>query len=268
MNAQVEHCSSFWCELSRDDSGRPILLSARDAAKRAATVALARQRRGTIDFLTLLDSQRTLADAEADLASSRPGSHSRKSICSELWAEVGTPLWYTQLEIDMPLSLYDISVPVMIEHFSHLKNVLKKGQVHSERTGTPDSDLLSRRLATDMMPLAAQVQRASDTAKFAVVRIGQIPNVRMPDRERNFDELYERIASTVNFLNSVPTTAFDGREQAEVVLPTPQGPRTYTGQTYLLDFALPNFFFHVTTAYNILRNEGVPLGKADYLGWR
>jgi uncharacterized protein len=168
----------------------------------------------------------------------------------------------------MCLSLYEISVPVMIAQLGHLGSVLQKGRVYADAEKITHAEILEARLWQDMMPLRAQVQRASDTAKFAAVRVGQVSNVPMPDRETTFDALQGRIAATVSFLESVPPSAFLGRESTEVILPAPSGQRVYTGRTYLLEFALPNFFFHTTTAYDLLRHAGVPIGKADYLGWR
>ncbi|MDB5510734.1 MAG: hypothetical protein JWR08_217 [Enterovirga sp.] len=117
-----------------------------------------------------------------------------------------------------------------------------------------------------MLPLAGQVQRASDTAKRAAALLGGVPRLSLPDTERTFDDLQARIAATVAFIRSVPRQAIEGREDAEVTLRTGRGSFRFTGRSYALDFALPNFFFHVTTAYGILRHRGVPLEKPDYLG--
>jgi uncharacterized protein len=119
-----------------------------------------------------------------------------------------------------------------------------------------------------MMSLVEQVQRASDTARFAAVRLGGVQNVAMPDREKTFEDLQARIASTVAFLEALAPAAFEGKTDAAVVVQFATGQRVFTGRNYLLSFALPNFFFHVTTAYDLLRHMGVPIGKLDYLGWR
>ncbi len=116
-----------------------------------------------------------------------------------------------------------------------------------------------------MAPLTSQIQRASDTAKLMAVRIGGVANVPMADSEITFDDLQKRIAATIAFLEGVPAEAIDGNEETEVILPAGSVQRRYTGQTYVLEFALPNFFFHVTTAYDILRHQGVKIGKRDYL---
>src|SRR5262249_40188229 len=109
---------------------------------------------------------------------------------------------------------------------------------------------------------------ASDTARSAAVRVGRVHNIAMPDRETTFEDLQARISATVSFLAAVPPTAFEGQKDAELVLQFAGEPRVFTGRSYLLSFALPNFFFHVTTAYDLLRHLGVPIGKRDFLGWR
>jgi uncharacterized protein len=117
-----------------------------------------------------------------------------------------------------------------------------------------------------MGPLAAQVQRASDTAKFVAVRVGGAENVAMADNEATFDELYARIDRTIGFIRDVPREAFNDKEEAAIALVTPGRTIDFTGASYVAHFAVPNFWFHVTTAYAILRMIGVPVGKLDYLG--
>ncbi|PRD42967.1 DUF1993 domain-containing protein [Phyllobacterium phragmitis] len=166
----------------------------------------------------------------------------------------------------MSLSLYDVTVPVFLRSFANLSEILEKGRAFADQNGMPHADLLEARLFPDMAPLTAQIQRASDTAKFVAVRVGQVETVAMEDDEANFNDLQARIAATVAFLKTVPAHAMDGREEAEVELKTGQGSKTFTARDYVLGFAIPNFFFHVTTAYALLRHKGVPLGKLDYLG--
>jgi hypothetical protein len=165
----------------------------------------------------------------------------------------------------MPLSLYEISVPVFIRGFANLSAFLEKGRAFADENGIPHSKLLEARLFDDMLPLTGQVQRASDTSKLAAVRVAQVAPVAMEDKEASFDELLARVAATQAFLKGVPHDAMEGREEAEVVLPLRSGSLTFTARDYLLAFAIPNFYFHVTTAYDILRHNGVPLGKMDYL---
>jgi hypothetical protein len=166
----------------------------------------------------------------------------------------------------MATELYDLTVPVFLRSFAALSALLEKGRAFADENGLDHAKLLDARLADDMAPLTSQIQRASDSAKGAAVRLGGVTNVAMADTEVSFDDLQARIAATVAFLKSVPREAIDGQEARAVTLPTPGGPIEFTGIGYALGFALPNVFFHVTTAYAILRHKGVPLGKLDYLG--
>jgi hypothetical protein len=167
----------------------------------------------------------------------------------------------------MSLSLYDVSVPQMISGLSALSGVLDLGETFAAEAGFNEQALLDTRLWPDMMSLASQVQRASDTAKFTAVRVGQAQNVPMSDNESSFEDLQLRIDATITFLRGVDPKGYDGRETVDVILPVPGKPVHYKGQEYVLDFAMPNFWFHVTTAYDILRSIGVPVGKRHYLGW-
>lgn len=166
----------------------------------------------------------------------------------------------------MPTSLYDITVPTLLRGLGNLEAVLKKGEAFAAEQGIDPKILLEARLAADMYPLVGQIQRASDTAKFAAVRLGGVENVPFEDSETDFAGLFARIAKTRSFLEAAPRENFEGREDVEVVLKTPSSERRFRGIDYALGFVLPNFFFHVTTAYDILRHKGVPLGKLDYLG--
>ncbi len=166
----------------------------------------------------------------------------------------------------MSLSLYDISVPVFLRAFRNLSDIIEKGRAFANEKGIPHSELLEARLFSDMAPLTAQIQRASDTAKFTAIRVGQVENVPMADTETSFDDLQARIAATVAFLEKVPPESMEGREIAEIVLKLGNLSKTFTAPEYLLAFALPNFFFHVTTAYDLLRHKGVPIGKLDFIG--
>jgi len=167
----------------------------------------------------------------------------------------------------MSLSLYEASLPVMMRGLRNMAHVLERGRAHADATGLAHAELLDARLFPDMLPLTGQVQRASDGSRFFTMRVAEVDNPPMADAETSFDELRARIDATIAFLEKVPPERFDGREDAEIVLSVGQGKRVFTGRSYLLDFALPNFFFHVTTAYDILRHKGVPLRKGDYLGW-
>lgn len=162
--------------------------------------------------------------------------------------------------------LYDISIPAFVRGLTNMAAFLEKGRSHGEAHGWAESELTEARLFEDMAPLTAQVQRACDTAKFVGVRLGGVDNVPFADDEVSLADLQRRIAATIDFLNAVPRSGFEGKEQAEIIVKTPSRELKFTGFSYLSGFALPNFYFHVTAAYGILRMKGVPVGKADYLG--
>jgi uncharacterized protein len=168
----------------------------------------------------------------------------------------------------MALSLYDISVPVFVRGFKNLSKNLAKGRAHAEQNGMAHDELLTARLFPDMAPLIAQVQRASDTAKFVPGRVAGIKPPAMEDKETSFDELEARIHATIDFLKTVPADSFDGREDEEVTLRLGGNPVPFKARDYVIGFAIPNFYFHVTTAYAIMRHKGVPLGKMDFIGGR
>src|SRR5260370_4403975 len=168
----------------------------------------------------------------------------------------------------MSFSLYEITIPVMIGGIDNMWKFLDSGRGYADEKGIAHASLLNARLAEDMMTLVQQVQRASDTARLAAVRVARVNNIAMPDRETTFEDLEARISATVSFLAAVPPAAFEANADAELVAKFADGERIFTGRSYLLGFSLPNFFFHLTTAYNLLRHLGVPLGKADFLCWR
>jgi uncharacterized protein len=166
----------------------------------------------------------------------------------------------------MATELYDLTVPVFVRGFNAMAAFLDKGQAHADANGIAHEALLTSRLYADMMSLTEQVQRTSDTAKFAISRLAGIEPPQMEDTETSFADLQDRIVRTIAFIESVPRENIDGQESREVELKTSSGTYPFTGRAYLLVFSLPNFFFHVTTAYAILRHNGVPLAKLDYLG--
>lgn len=166
----------------------------------------------------------------------------------------------------MSLTLYDLSIPPFMRALRNLSAILDKGRAFADGKGLDHAELLEGRLAPDMLTLVGQVQRATDSAKFAAVRVGQVENLVMPDEEKTFDDIQARIATTLDFLGKVPANAMNGREDALVQLPSRTGAVDFTGTSYLLGFAVPNVYFHVTTAYAILRHKGVPVGKMDFIG--
>ncbi len=166
----------------------------------------------------------------------------------------------------MPLSMHRASVPVFARALEVLATLLEKGEAHAKAQGQNPDDLVAARLVDDMLPLSGQVQRASDASKGAVARLTGVDAPAMPDEEVSFADLQKRVADTLAYIRSVDPKAFEGSEDRTVELKLPGGALTFTGEDYLLGFALPNFFFHVVTAYDILRHKGVQIGKLDYLG--
>ncbi|WP_303762885.1 DUF1993 domain-containing protein [Sphingobium yanoikuyae] len=166
----------------------------------------------------------------------------------------------------MATELYDLTVPAFLRGLRVLSTLLDKGAAFAAEQGIDPATLTGARLIEDMRPLTAQVQLATDSAKGAVIRIGELEPFPLPDTEETFADLQDRIARTIAFLESVPRNRIDGREEATVILKTPRGEFPFTGRSHVLTFSLPNFYFHLTTAYALLRQAGVPLGKLDYLG--
>jgi len=165
----------------------------------------------------------------------------------------------------MSLSMYSASVPVMKHMLSSLSHFLDKAAANAEARKFEPANIMSYRLAPDMLPFTKQIQIACDAAKIGVCRIAGIESPKYEDNETTFAELKARIAKTIDFLASVPADKLDGTEDKEVTFPQGGGTRTMTAQAYLTTWVLPNMFFHVTTAYAILRHNGVELGKRDYL---
>ncbi|TGO29761.1 hypothetical protein BPAE_0011g00330 [Botrytis paeoniae] len=162
----------------------------------------------------------------------------------------------------MSLSLYDISVVPFIKSLKALSKLLAKGQAHFE----DESKIINARLTDDMGDLIFQIQRVSDSAKGLAARVAGAEDVVLEDNEKDFAGLYTRINRTIEILEALPSTSTDGKDDTEVVLNLPSGDLKFTAKDYVLKFGIPNFYFHVVTAYNILRKEGVPVGKFDFLG--
>jgi hypothetical protein len=158
------------------------------------------------------------------------------------------------------------SQPVFLQMLKALSANLDKAVAHAQAKKIDPSVLVNARLAPDMFPLSRQVQIATDHAKGATARLSGRENPKYEDTESTIDELKARIAKTLAFVSSVPAAEIDGSEEKDITLTIGGQPRTLKGQRYLLHNALPNFFFHVTTAYDILRHNGVEVGKRDYMG--
>lgn len=166
----------------------------------------------------------------------------------------------------MTISMHKASAPVFLRMLTNLDQLLVKAEENAKARGFDPNLLVTQRLAPDMRPLSSQIQLASDSAKGAMARLSGGTPPAMPDTETTIDHLCARIAATIDYVKSVPAEAVDGSEERDVVLKTPSGDIPFKGLAFLTGFALPNFLFHVTTAYAILRHSGVPLGKLDFLG--
>jgi hypothetical protein len=165
-------------------------------------------------------------------------------------------------EDSMSFSIYDASTPVFVRAFVSMQDWLDKALAE----GKDEKALMEARLAPDMYPLSRQIQIASDTAKAAVARLAGIEAPAMPDTEASFAELKARCQKTIDFIESVERARLDGAENRPVTLRFPNGMGyQFIGKDYLTGFALPNFFFHVTTTYALLRAAGVQVGKPDFL---
>jgi len=166
----------------------------------------------------------------------------------------------------MTISMYQASVPMIKKMLTNLSAILGKGQAHAEAKGFNGQNLAEARLFPDMFPLAKQIQIAADMAKGGVARLAGVEPPKFEDTETSIPELQDRIAKTIAFLDTIQPAQIDGCEAREIKFSIRDHQFEFTGQTYLLDWMLPNIFFHITTAYNLLRHNGVEIGKRDYLG--
>ena len=166
----------------------------------------------------------------------------------------------------MAISMYSASVPVFTRMLGHLAAWLDKAEAHAQAKKFDTSVYLAARLAPDMLPFTKQIQIACDAAKFGVARLAGVEAPKFEDNEASFADLRERIRKTVAFVNSVPAAAIDGSDGRDITVPRRDGPIVLKGEFYLKHYVHPNFYFHVTTAYALLRHNGVDLGKGDYLG--
>src|SRR5690606_34797529 len=161
----------------------------------------------------------------------------------------------------MSLSLYDISVPALVRGLENLSHQIDRALAHARQAGVDADELVRARLAPDMLDFAGQVQRASDTAKFGAARLSGGQGPSFADDEATMEALQQRIARTVEYLRSVPADAIAGQEAREIRFKARGRELHFSGADYVRSFLLPNFYFHVTIAYALLRHTGVPLGK-------
>jgi len=167
----------------------------------------------------------------------------------------------------MSLSVYDAAVPTLLRTLKNLTNILEKGSAHCEKEKIEPSVMLAARLYPDMFSLTRQVQAVSDLTKGAVARLAAVEPPKFPDVEASFGELKSRLDKTAAFVNDTEAARFQGADTRPVELKFPQGTLSFTsGWHYLFTFVLPNVYFHAATAYDILRHNGVKLGKPDFIG--
>lgn len=166
----------------------------------------------------------------------------------------------------MSVTIQSVTLTSLTRGLRTTLSLLEKAKAHAEAAGTSPDAYVEARLFEDMLPLSGQIQRVSDTAKGAVARLTGLDAPAMADDEKTFADLQDRIARTLAYVESIPASAFDGAESREILVPAGGFTLSFTGSDYLLEFVIPNFNFHVVTAYDILRHNGVPLGKRDFLG--
>lgn len=162
--------------------------------------------------------------------------------------------------------MYQASVPVFLRSLTALGGLLDKASAHCEARKVDPAVLLACRLYPDMFPLIRQVLIAADFAKGTPARLAGVEVPKWPDEEKTFADLQARLAKTADYIQSLPRTSIDGSEDREITIPIGGQPTTFKGQPYLLHFALPNFYFHMATAYALLRHNGVEVGKRDFIG--
>ena len=166
----------------------------------------------------------------------------------------------------MQISMYQASAPRFVHTLNNLSAMLDKAQAHADAKKIDPAALTSFRLFPDMFPMSRQVQVACDVAKGAIARLAGVAVPKHEDTEQTFAELKARIAKTVAFINTIKPAQIDGTEDKDIALKLGKQEVKFKGMQYLLNFAYPNFYFHATTAYNILRHNGVELGKKDFVG--
>ena len=166
----------------------------------------------------------------------------------------------------MKISMHALSVEVFAHTLDNLSRILEKAAKSAAQRKFDPGVLLAARLAPDMLPLTRQVQIAGDIAKNSVARLAGQEPPRFEDNETSIEQLRARLARTIDFLRSVPASALEGSETRDIKLPAGERTLEFKGLPFLQHWAIPNVFFHVATAYDILRHNGVELGKRDFLG--
>jgi uncharacterized protein len=166
----------------------------------------------------------------------------------------------------MPLTMYRASIAVFVRGLGVMSVLLDKAEAHAKEKGMEAREIIGAKLIEDMLSFGAQIQRASDTSKMSAARLAGVEAPRFEDDEQTFAALQERLARTIAFLNSIDARHLDGSDTRPITLKLAHIQPVFSGEDYLFDFGLPNFYFHVVTAHDILRHLGVQVGKIDYLG--
>jgi hypothetical protein len=166
----------------------------------------------------------------------------------------------------MPITMYQASVPQFVRMLGCLKSILQKAAAHAAAKKIDEAVFVNARLAPDMLPLTGQVQIATDFARGTSARLAGSEMPKVEDNEKTFAELTARIDAAIAYVKTMSAAQIDGSESRQVTRKVGGIEMTFSGQDYLIKFALPNFYFHVTTAYAILRHNGVDVGKMDFLG--
>jgi hypothetical protein len=166
----------------------------------------------------------------------------------------------------MAMSMYQASIPQFVKMLTNLSNILKKGEAFAREKNIDGAVLINDRLAPDMFPLSKQIQIACDQVKNGMARLAGVEAPKFDDSESTFEQLQERIAKTIAFAKTITSTQLEGSETQDIKFSIKEWDFEFVGDQYLLTWIIPNFYFHITTAYNILRHNGVAVGKSDYLG--
>ncbi len=166
----------------------------------------------------------------------------------------------------MTISMYQASVPRFVNILGNFSNILDKAQAHIDAKKIADTSLTAFRLFPDMLPMATQVQIACDTAKGVVARLAGVDIPAFEDNEKTLAELKARVAKTIAFIQTITPEQIDGTEDKDIVTKRGDKETHYKGMQFLLGHAIPNFYFHISTTYSILRHNGVEIGKRDFLG--
>jgi len=166
----------------------------------------------------------------------------------------------------MKISMHALSIDIFTQVLGNLSGILEKGAAHATAKKFDSGVLVVSRIAPDMLPLSKQIQIACDIAKNSAARLAGVEPPRFEDNEKTIEELRARIAKTVEYLKSIPAGALEGSEERDIKVPAGERTLEFKGLAFVQRWAIPNVFFHVTTAYNILRHNGVDIGKRDFLG--